>query len=136
MLSKAIELTPENLFKRLGRSDQPVLLDLCLEEDFNQDPYLIPTAHRVHHGDILDEVPHLIGRDCVVICQKGLKIIQGGAALLRCEGIKAVHLMGGMVAWRAQGWPAIPFKTLTTLPQKGKRWAMGDCPTVQEWACA
>jgi hypothetical protein len=43
----------------------------------------------------------------VVICEKGRKLSQGAAALLRSRGVEAETLEGGFHAWRSAGHPVL-----------------------------
>lgn len=105
-------IAPETLNARIGAPDAPVLIDVCVDADFALDPRLIPGAFRHPFGRIGDLSPELQGRDVVVICQKGLKLSQGAAALLRAEGVAARALSEGMVGWASRGYPAIPASNL------------------------
>jgi rhodanese-related sulfurtransferase len=94
------EITAAQLVRLIGTPECPVLVDVSTNEDFAADPFLIPGSFRHPHTDLPGLVARLAGRPCIVTCQKGLKLSQGTAAWLRCEGISAQHLQGGMAAWR------------------------------------
>ncbi len=111
-MSERTLMSPQQLMTRIGAPDAPVLIDVCIDEDFALDPRLIPGARRHPFAEIEAMVPSLTGREVVLICQKGLKLSQGAAALLRASGIKASALKGGMVEWAALDLPAIPAKDL------------------------
>lgn len=108
-------ITPETLLPRIGAPDAPVLVDVCIDEDFAMDPRLIPGAIRHPFTGIETLAPDLAGREVVIICQKGLKLSQGAAALLRAHGVNANALIGGMVAWAVLDYPAIPAAALPKL---------------------
>ena len=40
------EITVAQLARLIGTPDAPTLVDVCIDEDFNDDPRLIPTAIR------------------------------------------------------------------------------------------
>ncbi len=101
-------MTPETLLPRIGAPDAPIMIDVCIDEDFALDPRLIPGAFRHPFADIEALAPALEGQDVVVICQKGLKLSQGAAAILRAHRVDAKALIGGMIQWAALGYPAIP----------------------------
>lgn len=107
-------IASKHLFSQIGRPDCPILIDVCLDEDFCIDPKLIPGAKRFHHSRILELVSRLQGQSVVIICQKGLKLSQGAAALLRACGIEATFLTGGVLGWEASGLPRIPADQLNT----------------------
>ncbi len=105
-------ITPEDLLPLIGAPNAPVMIDVCIDEDFALDPRLIPGAFRRPFADIEAIAPSLAGCEAVVICQKGLKLSQGAAALLRAHGVEAQALSGGMVGWTARGYPALPAAAL------------------------
>ncbi len=111
-MSERTLMSPQQLMTCIGAPDAPILIDVCIDEDFALDPRLIPGARRHPFAEIEALVPSLAGREVVVICQKGLKLSQGAAALLRASGVKASALKGGMVEWAAFGFPAIPVAAL------------------------
>jgi rhodanese-related sulfurtransferase len=99
-------ITPEELADLIAVGAAPNLIDVCIEEDFACDPALIPGAERQKYREIESD------RDTVVICQRGLKLSMGAAALLRSKGIAATHLIGGNVAWREAGLPRLDASAL------------------------
>lgn len=125
--------TPVQLARLIGTPEAPVLLDLRIDEDFEADPFLIPTATRLPFEAVETHAPSLVGRKVVVICHGGLKISQGGAALLRHHGVQAEVLEGGMLAWRAlPEAPAIPAAALPPLPST---WVTRHRPKIDRIAC-
>ncbi len=40
------QISPDRLFRRIGLPDAPVLIDVCIDEDFDANPTLIPGARR------------------------------------------------------------------------------------------
>lgn len=99
-------ITAFDLLTLIGRPDAPVLVDVCVSEDFDKDPHLIPGSIRLPHTDMPAITAHIGQRPAVIICQKGLKLSQGVAALLRANGQSARALEGGAIGWRQQtsGW--------------------------------
>ena len=102
------EITVSQLSRLIGTPDAPIVLDVCIEEDFELDPRIIPTSHRCPHRDVENLLPALGDRRVVVYCQKGRKISQGAAAILRGHGVGAESLEGGHFAWRDAGEPLVP----------------------------
>lgn len=125
------EISVNQLFRLIGAPDAPAIVDVCLDEDFAAEPQLIPTAFRWPHDDILDLAARLEGRPTVVVCQKGLKLSQGAAAMLRSAGFPAEYLTGGNVAWRAAGLPAIPAEKALS----GSAWVTRHRPKIDRIAC-
>lgn len=117
-------LTVPLLINCLGHAAMPVIVDVCIDADFAEDPVLIPGAFRHHHRDLAALAQRLEDRPSVIVCQRGRKLSQGVAAWLRSEGLSAQYLDGGMVAWRAH--PATAAIPAAALPGKG------TIPTV--WA--
>ena len=93
-------ITVQQLNRLIGTPDAPVLIDVCIDDDFKEDPRLIPGAYRHPFTDVAALAPSLQNRKAVVICQKGLKLSAGAAAILRDHGTSAENLEGGIFAWR------------------------------------
>lgn len=125
------QITPAQLMRLIGTPDAPTVLDVRLPEDFATDPRLIPASRRMAHTafDARPDLPP--GRPIVVCCQRGRKLSEGVAALLRHHGVLAEVLEGGMQAWRAAGLPLMPATALppTTL------WVTRQRPKVDRIAC-
>ena len=125
-------ITCAQLLRRIGLPDAPVLIDICIDEDFAENPRLIPTAFRHPFKKIEHLVPALQGRKAVVICQKGKKLSQGAMAMLRTHGIDAEALEGGVVAWAEMDGPMIP---AAALPDRPSLWVTRHRPKVDRIAC-
>ena len=130
-MASPIEISVPQLLRRLGLPNQPVLIDVCLDDDFAEDPRLIPTSRRWPFARIQELVPELRGKSVVVICQKGKKLSQGAVALLRSHAIKAETLAGGVVAWRAA---CAPMTSVATLPDSDL-WVTRYRPKIDRIAC-
>ena len=86
--------------------------------------------------DVLDLSLDLLGRSVVVYCQKGLKISQGAAALLRSTGVKAEVLEGWQFAWRDAGCPMVLADKLPPPDDKGRSvWVTRHRPKIDRIAC-
>ena len=70
-------ITIAQLFRLIGTHDAPVLVDVCIDDDFNDDPRLIPGSFRHPFTDIASLAPKLQRRRVVIICHKGLKLSAG-----------------------------------------------------------
>ncbi|MEM8653702.1 MAG: rhodanese-like domain-containing protein [Pseudomonadota bacterium] len=102
------EIAADDLLFRLGTALSPQIIDVCLPEDIAADPWRIPTARHIPHREIADHAPKLDPRRPVItICQKGLKLSQGAAAILRSHGLNACALVGGNLAWFEAGHPRL-----------------------------
>ena len=124
-------ISPAQLSRLIGLPDCPLLLDVRLDDDFVQDPALIPGSHRIAHDAVDSAAPNLQAGRAVVICQGGRKLSEGAAALLRLHGIAAEVLDGGFAAWRAGGLPAIP---AALIPEPGL-WVTRQRPKIDRIAC-
>ncbi|WP_299896887.1 sulfurtransferase/chromate resistance protein [uncultured Ruegeria sp.] len=93
-------ISPKQLLRLIGTPNAPVLFDVCLNDDFDEDPYLIPASVRHPVTDLQGLKCKISGRSAVIICQKGKKLSQGVVSWLRSEGHQAEYLEGGMYAWR------------------------------------
>lgn len=82
-----LEITVNQLLRQIGTPNQPVLIDICTNEEFNEDAHLIPGSRRWPFTRITELVPDLQSKKAVVICQNGKKLYQGTAALLRTFGV-------------------------------------------------
>lgn len=130
-------ISVSQLAQKIATPYCPDLIDICIEEDFAEDPRMVPTAFRQSFDTIVHLVPQLAGTDVVVICQRGLKLSQGAASLLRSKGIRAKYLAGGNFAWRDQGEPLIPAKSIPPHDDTGStRWVIpSESLSVDEVAC-
>ncbi len=130
------EITATQLSRLIGTPDAPVLVDICIDEDFESDPRFIPSSFRHPFKDIAALAPKLADKRVVVICQKGLKLSQGAAAILRDHGIAAETLMGGNFAWRDAGEPLVPAEKLPPLNSEGRTvWVTRHRPKIDRIAC-
>ncbi len=126
------EISQTQLMRLIGTPDAPAIVDVCMASDFEDDPRVIPTAQRCPHDHIEMLGPDLQGKRVVIICQKGKKLSQGAAALLRTQGLKAEYLAGGIHAWRDADLPLIP---AANLPPKGSTWVTRHRPKIDRIAC-
>ena len=129
-------ITVPQLFRLIGTPDAPVIIDVCVEDNFVEDPFLVPSSIRYSFDRISDLVPKLSGGRVVLVCHKGLKLSEGAAAVLRSSGISAENLEGGMVSWRDAGLPRIPFDKIPTRNSQGQSvWVTRHRPKIDRIAC-
>lgn len=130
------EISVNTLNRLIGTPDCPILLDVRIDEDFALDPYLIPGAYRHPFSTIMDVAADVRGKPVVVYCQKGLKISQGAAALLRTCGVNAEVLEGGQFAWRDAGFAMVSARKLPpATPQGHTLWVTRHRPKIDRIAC-
>ncbi len=134
------QITVNQLARLIGTPDAPVIIDLCLDDDFNLDPRVLPTAFRYPFIDICSLANHLREKRVVVYCQKGKKISEGGAAQLRAAGVKTELLEGGHFAWRDAEMPLVPLDKIPKGVDAGFRtsslWVTRYRPKIDRIACA
>jgi rhodanese-related sulfurtransferase len=130
------EITVTQLSRLIGTPEAPVLVDVRIDEDFEQDPRLIPSAFRHPFAAISEVAPGLSGKKVVVCCQKGLKISQGAAAVLRDCGVVAETLQDGFNGWREAGMPLVPAAKLPARNAEGRTvWVTRHRPKIDRIAC-
>jgi len=130
------QITVSQLSRLIGLPDAPMLVDICTDEDFALDQRLIPGAFRHPVQQIADLAPTLQNNRVVVICQKGLKLSQGAAAILRDHGIATESLEGGNIAWRDAGQPLVPVDKIPPLNDQGRSvWVTRHRPKIDRIAC-
>ncbi len=130
------EITPAQLSRLTGTPGAPVLVDLRIDADFADDPQLIPGAFRHAFTDLDALLPRVQGRATVVYCQKGRKISQGAAAILRHQGIACETLTGGQFAWRDANLPMVEAANLPPADAQGRTvWVTRHRPKIDRIAC-
>lgn len=130
------EITVAQLARLIGTPAAPVIIDTCIDDDFALDPRIIPTAMRHPFRDAAALAPMLQGKRVVVYCQKGKKISQGAAAILRDAGIETETLAGGVVAWAAAGAPLVPAAPMPKRNAEGRTvWVTRQRPKIDRIAC-
>ncbi len=130
------EIIPTQLNRLIGTPDAPVIIDVRIDVDFEDDPYLIPGSIRLPHTD-LDTIADRAGAGpVVVVCQQGHKLSQGVCAWLRAHGICAEYLGGGMFGWRdTSGCLRIPASALKSLADGPSLWVTRHRPKIDRIAC-
>jgi len=130
------EITVSQLSRLIGLPDMPVIVDVCIDEDFDADPRLIPSAIRHPFREVASLAPELEGRRVVVVCHKGKKLSQGAAAILRDHGITAETLAGGLVAWRDANELLVPAAKMPPRNSEGRTvWVTRQRPKIDRIAC-
>jgi rhodanese-related sulfurtransferase len=125
------QITPVQLSRLIGTPDAPALVDVRLEDDFTQNPALIPASSRHVHTDLPGLLARIGGAKSVIICQHGRKLSEGVAALLRSYGCAAEVLEGGADGWAAAALPMVPFAAVPAT----NLWVTRHRPKVDRIAC-
>ena len=130
------EITVAQLARLIGTPDAPTIVDVCLDEDFDADPRLIPGSFRHPHSRVEELVPTLAQQRVVVVCHKGRKLSQGSAAILRYAGVVCETLAGGHLAWAEAGLPMVPVDKLPPSDGHGRTvWVTRHRPKIDRIAC-
>lgn len=130
------QITISQLSRLVGLPNAPVIIDVCIDEDFEVDSTLIPGSFRHPFDDIAALVPALRGKKVVVVCYKGLKLSQGAAAILRTYGIEAESLEGGVLAWKTAGEMVVPAGKIPKAHESGASlWVTRHRPKIDRIAC-
>lgn len=124
------QISPAQLMRLIGTPEAPIVLDVRVEDDFAADARLIPTARRLLHSEI-DSVDLPGGKPLVVVCERGLKLSEGTAAILRTRGQRAEVLEGGHAAWAAACLPLVPAAALPA----SRFWVTRHRPKIDRIAC-
>ncbi len=123
------QITPSQLMRLIGTDAAPTIFDVRIAGDIAADPRVIPTSIMQSHDQFL--TPPMGVTRAVVVCQRGRKLSEGVAALLRSHGIEAESLEGGTMAWAAAG---LPMTAISTLPKTGL-WVTRHRPKIDRIAC-
>ena len=124
------------LYPLVGTARCPVIIDVRIPEDFEDDPRIIPGAIKRDFDNISALTEEFSEERLVIYCQKGLKISQGTAALLRENGVRAEFLEGGQFAWRDAKFPMV---TASNIPRDANEnqtlWVTRHLPKIDRIAC-
>lgn len=123
-------MTPAQLFRLIGTPEAPRIIDVRTAEDFATDPRLVPTSRRVAH-DAIATLPLAPGARIAVLCQRGAKLSEGAAAILRVRGALAEVVEGGFLACAEAGMPLSPAAVLPATHD----WVTRHRPKIDRIAC-
>ena len=130
------EITVSQLSRLIGLPTAPAIVDVRDEDDFAADPRLIPGSRHHDYRNAAAWAERYAGRPVVVSCQKGLKLSQGVAALLRHAGIEAESLEGGLLAWKAANQMLVNTAKLPASDAAGRSvWVTRARPKIDRIAC-
>lgn len=130
------EITVSQLSRLVGTPESPILIDVRIDEDFEENPQFLPLSFRHPFNDMASLAPRLAGARVVVYCKKGKKISQGAMAILRDYGVQAENLEGGHFAWRDAGEPLVPAAKLPKPNAEGRTvWVTRHRPKIDRIAC-
>lgn len=127
--------SPTDLYRTLGGSGHPLVIDVRKAPAFDADAQMLPGATRVAPDRIAQWDP-THARPLVAYCVHGHEVSQNAAAALRARGYHATHLEGGIALWRELGLPL-----LRKVPRFGipgdvpSRWVTREHPKIDRIAC-
>ena len=129
-------ISADKLSKLVGTPQSPVLIDVRDDEDFAAHPFLIPASIRRDFAAVDQWAAAHAGASVVIICQRGKKLSEGVAAVLRLAGAQAEILEGGAEAWIASGLPMVPVEKIPGGSSAGGTlWVTRSRPKIDRIAC-
>lgn len=135
-MTSPTEITVQQLSRLIGLPNGPAIVDVRLDEDFALDPRLIPGSCRRSHRNVAEWASGYSGRKLAIVCQRGLKLSQGAAAMLRHEGVAAESLEGGYEAWAKTAQPVVNPNSLPNRDARGRTvWVTRGRPKIDRIAC-
>jgi len=135
-MSSPVHIAARQLQRLIGTPSVPAIIDVRIDEDFDEIPRLVPGARRLSHKDIPAIVDHVGDRPAVVICHKGLKLSEGVAAALRFNNIAAEVLEDGMVGWSQAELPQLQTGNIPKPQDNGHTlWVTRGRPKIDRIAC-
>jgi rhodanese-related sulfurtransferase len=102
-------LSAVEAYTLLARDTVIVVLDVRSYQEFNGPSGHLPRARVIPFpllNDHLDEFETAGGRPILVYCEHGQQSLNA-ASLLRRRGFRAYLLEGGLLAWKARGYPVM-----------------------------
>jgi rhodanese-related sulfurtransferase len=130
-------ISASDVYAQLGRSDAPVVFDVCRPEIVATSDEIIPTARTRSLAETLEEAPqHDRTRAIVVACAHGHNRSQLAVAQMRAEGLHAATLADGYDGWRAAGLPLVK-RSVHGVILGGARtvWVTRRRPKIDRVAC-
>lgn len=129
-------LSADKLSRLIGTPGAPILIDVRNDEDFGEDPRLVPGSARRSHQTVSQWGSELAGNSVVVVCHHGGKLGHGTAAWLRQLGADALVLEEGIEGWKAAGLPLVPVSALPQRDPAGRTlWVTRARPKIDRIAC-
>ena len=142
-------ISPDQLRARLGRADQPLLLDERRRTRFDDSDALLPGARYCAPEDVAAFARRERPRETVVYCTYGHNVSEDAVRTLRGAGWDARRLQGGLeggepgvddparvAAWRAAPLPRMRKRAdLRVTGERPSRWITRARPKIDRIAC-
>jgi rhodanese-related sulfurtransferase len=126
----------EKCLRLIGTPNCPTVIDVRPDDQFQNDPRLIPSAIRRTPDRVVEWAGEFVGHSAIAICDSGITVSPGVAAWLRTAGIPADVLEGGMSAWRAAKLALVSEQRLPKRDPQGRTiWVTRVRPKVDRIAC-
>jgi rhodanese-related sulfurtransferase len=135
-MSLHFSISPEQLWRGIGTSGAPLIVDVRKPEAVAASTGLLPGACLRDPHDAASwtfaQAPGII----VIACVHGHQRSQMAAAQLRTRGLDARILAGGYDAWCAAGLPLVDRSALQTFaPDRPSLWVTRRRPKIDRIAC-
>jgi rhodanese-related sulfurtransferase len=130
-------ISPHDLWRLIGSSRAPRLIDVRRRDIRDAAPGLLPTSEWRDFAAVTQWAAEF-GRErpLVLACKQGKELSQGPAAWLRSEGFDARVLQGGYAGWTEAGLPLVNRAALDRiLPQRPSLWVTRRNPKIDRVAC-
>jgi rhodanese-related sulfurtransferase len=135
-MSAYTTISPEKLARLIGTANAPALIDVRTNEDFADEPRLIPGALRRDAENVAAWGGEFHGKAVVVVCLRGEKLAQGTAAWLRHLNVRAETLDGGFEGWKSAKLPLVQTSKLPSRDGRGRTvWVTRARPKIDRIAC-
>jgi len=135
-MASPVQILVRQFARLLGMPTAPVIIDVRTDDDYALSEYLIPSAIRCAHLSITNLLPALTCSHVVVYCQKGLKLSEGAAAMLRTHRIQTEVLEGGYAARVETDNALVPIPILPERNAQGQAvWVTRLRPKIDQIAC-
>ena len=147
--SFAHQISPDDLFARIGSTTAPLLLDVRREGIFAGSPRMLAGAIRCAPENVAAFAKSQTPREVLVYCVYGHNVSADAAALLRTAGWPAYQLAGGMrggedgvdraddiTRWRMQPLPTMAKRAdWGVTGEQASRWVTRARPKIDRIAC-
>ncbi len=127
-------ISADKLFRLLGSSQSPLIVDVRIADDVEAHPFLIPGSLLRDYRQVDAWAAEIGSSSVVVACHQGRKLSEGVAAHLRIRGLSAEVLEGGVLAWAAAGLPQVPIARLAH-GTGATLWVTRNRPKIDRIAC-
>jgi rhodanese-related sulfurtransferase len=129
-------ITVDKLARLIGTPGCPAIVDVRTYKEFLADQRHVPGSLVREAGRVAEWAPALRGRSAVVVCEDGRGHSHGVAAWLRCAGVNAEALQGGIADWSAAELPMVPADKIRNRDEQGRTvWVTRARPKVDRIAC-